>query len=389
MAHSLRGISEPPPVTLLLHRPTWLQQFKEQGNTITVQTDGVVDTRSGFDAELALPDRARAGRQPRRGGFAPKDRAKFATFSGEDTIHNLIVTTKAPAVVSAIDAIKHRLLPTSTILFLQNGMGIVEEVNRELYPTLDLRPNYMLGINSHGLNSSSNFSVNHAGHGIISLGLVPRIPFAELAAINSKNTKIYGRKEEIWAPSSRYLLRTITRTPILAAVALSPTELLQAQLEKLAVNCLINPMTVLLDAPNGAILQNFSLTRVRTLLLAEICAVIQSLPELKGVPNIQQRFAPARLEALTVRIASRTAKNVSSMLADARRGMKTEIEYMNGYIVKRGEELGIRAVMNYMLMHLVHGKYQMISREIDDYVPFPQTSDSKSQMSEEPEDEKV
>lgn len=343
-----------------------------------MQTDRVRDTRDGFDAELALPDRTRAERQPRRAAFAPKDRAKFAAFSGEDTIHNLIVTTKAPAVVSAIDAVKHRLLPSSTILFLQNGMGIVEEVNRELYPDSELRPNYMLGINSHGLNSTSNFTVNHAGHGIISLGLVPRVPFSELAALNAANTRLTGEQLKVWAPSSRYLLRTLCRTPILAAVGLSPTDLLQAQLEKLAVNCLINPMTVLLDAPNGAVLHNFSLHRVRTLLLAEICTIIQSLPELKGVPNIQRRFSPQRLEALTVRIATKTAENISSMLADARRGMHTETEYMNGYIVKRGEELGIRAVMNYMLMHLVHGKYQMISREIDDYVPFPEMGVGKA-----------
>jgi len=366
-----------------------LQQFKEQGNAISVQTDGRLVTRDGFDADLALPDRTRAERQPARAAFAPKDRAKFAPFSGEETIHNLIVTTKAPAVVSAIDAVKHRLLPTSTILFLQNGMGIVEEVNRELFPDPKLRPNYMLGINSHGLNSPSNFTVNHAGHGIISLGLVPRVPFSELAALNAANLEIKGQAEDVWAPSSRYLLRTITRSPILAAVALSPTDLLQAQLEKLAVNCLINPMTVLLDAPNGAVLHNFSLSRVSRLLLAEICAVIQSLPELKGIPNVQRRFSPKRLEALTVRIATKTAENISSSLADARRGIQTETEYMNGYIVKRGEELGIRAVMNYMLMHLVHGKTNMISREIDDYVPFPEMGAGKPPASIENEEHNV
>jgi len=50
--------------------------------------------------------------------------------------------------------------------------------------------------------------------------------------------------------------------------------------------------------------------------------------------------------------------------------METEVPYLNGWIVKRGEEVGIRPVMNYMLMHLVVGKQQMISREVDAYVPW-------------------
>jgi hypothetical protein len=46
------------------------------------------------------------------------------------------------------------------------------------------------------------------------------------------------------------------------------------------------------------------------------------------------------------------------------------VEYTNGWLVKRGEEVGVKAVMNYMLMHLVIGKVQMISQEVDNYVPF-------------------
>lgn len=280
------------------------------------------------------------------------------------------MTTKAHQTVSAIDAIRHRLTPESTILFLQNGMGIVEEINRELYPDPETRPNYMLGINSHGVNSPSPFTVNHAGRGVISLGLVPRHPFTEVPSSSSSTSSDFDPTSVVWGKSSRHILRTLTRTPLLAAVGLSPTDLLQAQLEKLAVNCLINPLTVMLDSKNGDILHNFSLRRVRYLLLAEISAVIQLLPELRGIPNVATRFSPERLEALTTKVAVATAGNISSMLADTRRGAQTEVEYMNGYIVKRGEEVGVKAVMNYMLMHLVQGKYQMISREIDDYVPF-------------------
>jgi 2-dehydropantoate 2-reductase len=125
----------------------------------------------------------------------------------------------------------------------------------------------------------------------------------------------------------------------------------------------------MLDAPNGSILYNFAITRTMRLLLAEISLVIRSLPELRGLPNIQDRFSPERLETLIVSIADKTGKNISSMLADVRAGRKTEVRYINGYIVRRGEEMGMQCVCNYMMMQLVEGKVNMIQRENLDQVP--------------------
>jgi 2-dehydropantoate 2-reductase len=142
------------------------------------------------------------------------------------------------------------------------------------------------------------------------------------------------------------------------------------QLEKLAVNCIINPLTVLLDARNGSILYNYSFTRVMRLLLSEISVVIRSLPELQAIPNVEQRFDPGRLETMVVGVANNTKDNISSMLADVRAGRQTEVEYINGWIVKKGEEQGLRCMMNYMLMHQVIGKARMIAVEIGEGVPF-------------------
>jgi len=71
-----------------------------------------------------------------------------------------------------------------------------------------------------------------------------------------------------------------------------------------------------------------------------------------------------------VAVMSKTSNNLSSMLQDVRAGKQTEIEYINGYIVRRGEEMGIKCVMNYMLLQLVKGKQQMVNRRFDDYVPI-------------------
>ncbi|OCL04431.1 6-phosphogluconate dehydrogenase C-terminal domain-like protein, partial [Glonium stellatum] len=174
----------------------------------------------------------------------------------------------------------------------------------------------------------------------------------------------------LWAPPSRHLLRTLLRTPILCATSLAPADLLMQQLEKLAANSVINPLTVLLDARNGALLYNYALTRVMRLLLSEISLVLRSLPELQHIPGVAHRFDPGRLETLVVGVANRTRENVSSMLADVRTGRRTEVEYMNGWVVRKGEEMGVQCVMNFMVKEMVKGKQVMVKQELEESVPL-------------------
>ena len=279
----------------------------------------------------------------------------------EEIIYNLIVSVKAPQTVKAIQRIAHRLTRGSTIMFLQNGMGILDEVNEQLFPDEEYRPTYIIGVVTHGLYSNGPFAVEHAGEGTIALGAMPRM---------LRNKPIEKETLSELAPSARYLIRTMTRTPVFVAIGYPPTGLLQQQLDKLAVNCIINPITAIIDCKNGALLSNMYFTRVIRLLLAEISIVIQSLPELKNVPNVKMRFDTLRLERIVFSIANKTAENHSSMLQDVKLGRQTEIDYINGYIIRRGEEMGIHCVMNYMLMHMVKGKNKIRGLEQAELLPL-------------------
>jgi 2-dehydropantoate 2-reductase len=399
VAHSIRGIANPPPVTLLLHKKSLLSAWENSAKEITIQDDGIEVKRKGFEAELLPLVRRQHGVELKddepdlyeqednlrphevaqvksqdvtRDAFTGMVEAEDGVVTEEaDTIHNLIVTTKAAYTVNALANIRHRLAPSSTICFLQNGMGIIEEVNEKLFPDVEDRPNYMQGIITHGVNvppavaARDPFYAVHAGHGTIALSLLPSNKAKRSSTDLSRGAEdIHDTQSELWAESSRYLLRTLTRTPVLCAVGFTPTELLQLQLEKLAVNSVLNPLTVLLDARNGSILYNFAITRNMRLLLAETSLVIRSLPELQNIPNIAKRFSSQRLETLVVSVANTTRDNISSMLADVRAGRQTEVEYINGYIVKRGEEIGIKCVVNYSTMQMVIGKSAVTQREV-------------------------
>ena len=346
VAHSLTGIPNRPPITLLFHRKSLLTAWNKHGRTIELYKHNIPEKRGGFDVEM---EKYSDPRIP-------------LNTENNSIIHNLIVSVKGHTTVAALSNIAHRLSSESTILFLQNGMGIIDEVNEQVFTRENSRPRYMLGIVTHGLQMVGPFTTSHHGVGAIALGQISQKSVVSLDSLERDGRKL--------SPSSRYLLRTLTRTPDLAAMGLAPLELLQLQFEKLAVNAVINPLTAMFDCKNGELLSNFAITRIMRLLLSEITLVIRSLPELQHVPNLNSRFSTAKLEYQIACVAKKTSSNESSMLQDIKSGKETEIDYINGYLVRRGEGLGVQCVMNYMLMQMVKGKHQIREKKALDLLPL-------------------
>lgn len=377
VAHSLKCLPNPPPITLMLHRPSMYETFKKQARTIRLinKQSEVNDEQTGYDVDVLehgrdeqaywrfIPDRPDG---PGAASTNPIEPLEMLP-SGETYIYNLIVTVKGPSTVGALRSIRHRVDANSTICFMQNGLGQIDLLNRQVFTDPETRPTYMLGIVSHGAYMSGELAVVHAGFGSIALGihrdpdrfpLPPKSSISSLSDISEQQRKInYPTDKELFSNiSSRFLLRTLTRSPVLSCAAFPYLDLLQLQLEKLSANAIMNPVTALLNVPNGALLHNSSLSMVQRVLLAEISLVIRSLPELEGIPNVHQRFSAQRLEHFVLGVISRTAQNSSSMREDVRHSKQTEIDFINGYIIRRGEEQGIKCALNFMLMHLVKGK---------------------------------
>ncbi|RDW86169.1 ketopantoate reductase family protein [Aspergillus mulundensis] len=385
VAHSLASRPSPPPITLLMHSPEVYEVFRKRRQTLAIDSIGLDDNKTGFDVNVlsegvwhSRPYMNTEEEVPEDGqtvsGSLADSEPQFTPVEGEaEEIECLIISVKAPATVSALQTVRHRLTPDSTVLFIQNGMGIIEAVNEHVFPDPRQRPNYMLGIISHGLaQRSGRFHVTHTGVGTTILGPVPPQNSGKLGS---------NSEEPDWAPSTKYLLRTLTLTPALVAVAESPSSIMLYQLEKLAMNSVINPLTALMDCRNGELLYNYSFTRVMRLLLLEISSVICSLPELQGIPGIESRFSPERLRWMVTQLANKTAKNHSSMLQDVRANKTTEIEFLNGYIVRRGEELGQKCVVNYMIKHLVLAKQRESRRKESSTIPID--------IPDEPKDSKL
>ncbi|MGQ4276193.1 ketopantoate reductase family protein [Pseudidiomarina sp. E22-M8] len=113
--------------------------------------------------------------------------------------------------------------------------------------------------------------------------------------------------------------------------------------QKLAVNCLINPFTVLHKCRNGEILQH-----VTPELWRQVAYEIQVLAQYHGI-----ELAVATLLQQAEHVVQATANNRSSMLQDYSQRRPTEIDYLNGFIASASAEAGLSAPANQQLWQQV------------------------------------
>jgi 2-dehydropantoate 2-reductase len=113
---------------------------------------------------------------------------------------------------------------------------------------------------------------------------------------------------------------------------------------KLVVNAGINALSALLRVPNGALAELPNARELLSEAVAEAAAVAQA----RGVA-----LPYADPIAHTLSVARATAANQSSMLQDILRGSRSEIEAINGAVVREGMRLGVATPVNATLTRLV------------------------------------
>jgi 2-dehydropantoate 2-reductase len=117
---------------------------------------------------------------------------------------------------------------------------------------------------------------------------------------------------------------------------------------KLLCNCALNAISALGRARYGEIMQNNDGKELMQDVVDEVLAVARAARVvLPGVDDSQSGMAAA------MEIATQMAGAFSSTAQDLNRGRSTEIDALNGYIVRRGAELGVPVPVNRALFALV------------------------------------
>jgi 2-dehydropantoate 2-reductase len=117
---------------------------------------------------------------------------------------------------------------------------------------------------------------------------------------------------------------------------------------KLLRNCALNAISALGHVRYGQIAQNDDARKLMEHVVDEVLAVARATRVvLPGVDDRESGMAAA------MELAKQMAGAFSSTAQDLNRGRSTEIDALNGYVSRRGAELGIPAPVNHALFTLV------------------------------------
>jgi len=202
-----------------------------------------------------------------------------------------------------------------TVLTLQNGMG-----NAELLAAAAPAEHIVVGTTSHGATLLGPGHIRHAGKGPTVIG-----PWS----------KTGGGMHQAKAAGAVFNEASI------------PTEVVEEVLpvlwNKLIINVGINAITALTGIKNGQLLDLEATRRLSAAAVKEAVAVARA----QGIS--------VREDAVdhVLAVAEATAANRSSMGQDVDQKRTTEIDAINGYVVRSAEALGLSVPVNQTLAALI------------------------------------
>ena len=250
--------------------------------------------RAGIPVRLILRDDTRLAAYQAQGGLTLREPTGQSTFvidaetaADNQPIERLLVACKAYDAEAAVASVAARLLPGAEILLLQNGMGSQQAVAAQVP-----HARCVCVSSTEGAFRDADFSVVFAGEGFNWLGDVE--PGPEPALLNDLAVADIPHQ---WTP-----------------------DIVAKLWRKLAINCAINPFTVLYGCRNGGLQAHEEEVRAA-------CNELVKMLECCG-----QREAAVDLYEDVQRVIVATAANYSSMYQDVEQGRRTEISYLLGYV---------------------------------------------------------
>ena len=218
----------------------------------------------------------------------------------------IMLCVKAHETAGTAPSIKALLGPATDILSLQNGLG-----NTDAILHLATKSNLFAGVTTHGATVIGLNHVRHAGGG----------------------TTVIGSLQDNVARAAR-LAKTLAAAGIESS---STTDTAGVLWSKLVINAAICPVSVIAGLSNGELAGNDKWRSMMGKAAAEGAAVAAA----KGIKLTFDDPLKAVLD-----VCRTTSANISSMLQDVRRGRQTEIEAINGAVVRAAAEAGVDAPVN-------------------------------------------
>ncbi|GHC33132.1 2-dehydropantoate 2-reductase [Kushneria pakistanensis] len=177
--------------------------------------------------------------------------------------------------------------------------------------------------------------------------VIPVVVYAAVAMAGPGHVRHHGRGELALGASTRSepLARLFQAAGVQAAVADNVTGMLWA---KLVINCAWNAVSAVTQMPYGALM---AVEGVRDMVIA-LVRECQRVAQACGVT------LPEDIERSTLMIADTMAGQRSSTAQDLARARPSEIEHLNGFIVRQAQAHGMATPINHTLLVLIRALTQ-------------------------------
>ena len=283
--------------------------------------------RSGFDVTLLdyLPERAE--KINKQGidieGVTGSYHVNIPVLTGSLNIQPdiAVICVKSDKTRKAAMTLNPLITPDTLIVTLQNGVG-----NIEILGEIFGKKRVMGGVTSEGANMVGLGKIRHAGQGTTVIG--PS-----------------GPAEKIVSAFNRAGFRTEASDDVESLIW-----------GKLIINVGINALTALTGLKNG-LLPRHKGTR---LIMEDAVREAMEVVEAKGI-----RLPFSDPLARVIEVCEATSENRASMLQDVTNKKTTEIDFINGAIVREGRRLSIPVPVNHTLTSLIYAIQSTYDERID------------------------
>jgi 2-dehydropantoate 2-reductase len=255
---------------------------------------------------------------------------QFAKHHHHNSIQNLILSTKAFQAVDAVESIIPRLDKEHLkILVLCNG-------------ALDVRENLLDTLSKH------EFQDPHLVMCTTTNGVYQETPDDDMfhlvqTGLGRTFVGDDGRSEDV--PKIAQLWDRAG----LNAKSIDSSQMEVLLWKKLAANCACNPLTALHECTNGQLYDQPDFSSTRDQVIKEVSQVARELN-----PELEEQLSPAALEEFVEITIQDNLQNTSSMHRDVQKQQQTEIDNLNGFIMRNSQQLNFECPANDELHHRIH-----------------------------------
>lgn len=282
-------------------------------------------------------------------------------------IDQLVVSGKAHDTIRALQSVKHRVDENTTICLMSDGLGVLEDVRKRVFNTPDHAPNFLLGHMSHRFAFNRNLdSVKQLRVG--EWQLTPGQWSGRLAAEQNKTESRTNFVESLQQARS---LNTVM-TPF--------DTWFRFKLPTVLFDSVVEPVCVLLDLPYEGLLQNRPAQRMMNKLLSEILVVVQNLPEVEGSTALLDLVRGERAKQILYRSIIGKKSEPSHLVRTLRNGLPVDVDYLNGYFIRRAKQAGLSLPTNMMMREMVKAKHSQAVERMNSYIPIEETSIPSDQL---------